>query len=116
MKFSRFKVGRVLNPIGTNIAKPELIYSSVTLICPYRLNAMALDPSLIDVNKSFVYSPGEIVFPIKLYRKIKIELRKDHKINIGKGCSRPQIAKHAVLLMKSALKVNSGFNIDVTEA
>ncbi len=115
MKSPKFKIGTILNSPKMVVGRVRPAYSSVVIKCPYRLNAMALDPSLIAINDSKIYTPGEIVFPIQLYRIVLVRIRKDSRINVLPGCSRPQLAVHAARLMKRALNTKNGFDISIKE-
>lgn len=109
-----FAVGTVLNPlkhISKNPVPPK--FKEVSLNFPGRLNAMALDPGKINLDNKGIYTPGEIIFSIGLYKKVYIQTRNDRKISITERSPRKQLIRHAVLLMQSALKINTGFNIDV---
>ena len=77
-----FKVGSILNPIKTQVVSATPVYKTLTLQYPSRLNAMALDPSKIDVSGSGIYSPGEVIFSISLFKIVKISLRSDGQIVI----------------------------------
>lgn len=110
---SPFKVGRVFNPIKKRSCRCVLKYKFVTIDYPTRLNAMAMDPSKIDMHGNFKYSPGEIVFSVSLFKRITINKRKDSKIVISQSSKRPALILHAVLLMKQALGFHEGFDIDV---
>jgi predicted sugar kinase len=108
-----FTVGTILNPIKSKLVSPTPVFEKLTLQYPSRLNAMALDPSRIDVNRSGVYSPGEVIYSIALYKIVNINLRRDCEIVISELSPRHQLIRHAALLMKDALHLKQGFNISV---
>jgi len=108
-----FTVGTILNTIKSKLISPTLVCKQLTLQYPSRLNAMALDPSKIDVSGSGVYSPGEVIFSIALYKVVKISLREDCEIVISESSPRQQLIRHAALLMVDALQLNQGFDISV---
>ncbi len=113
MKSPIFKIGEVLNPLSITIDEASPIYKSVSLRYPYRLNAMALDPSKIAVSDDYTYQPGEIIFNIDLFREIQIVTRADSAIEIVTDSGRRQLIVHAVELMRSALDIKHGFSIKV---
>lgn len=110
---SPFKVGRVFNPIKKRFDHCALKYKFVAIDYPTRLNAMAMDPSKIDISRNFRYSPGEIVFSISSFKRVTISKRRDSKIVIGQFSKRPALILHAVLLMKKALDFHDGFDINI---
>lgn len=107
----KFKIGRVLNP--PVMSRPTILYKKIVLLYPARLNAMALDPSKIAVNISGVYSPGEIIFSVEIFKKVSIQARKDRRIFIKTTSKRPRLLLHAARLMQKALRVKHGFDISV---
>ena len=108
-----FRVGSVQNPYKHEVSKVKPAFSKISIKYPARLNAMALDPSQIDVSEQGVYTPGEVIFSIDIYKDVSVTLRKDTEIVISSNSPRQQLIMHAALLMRSALKVDDGFNIDV---
>ena len=110
---SPFKVGSVFNPLRKRYSHCELKYKSVIIDYPTRLNAMAMDPSKIDMSRDFRYSPGEVVFSISLFKRIFVNKRSDSKIVVSINSKRISLIKHAALLMKKALGFYEGFDIDV---
>jgi predicted sugar kinase len=109
------KVGEVKNRLKKSFDNPQPKFDSVSIKAPYRLNAMALDPSLIAFNESQIYTPGEIVFAVGIYRNVKVKIRKDSQITINEECKRQQLVIHSVGLMRSALGITNGFDIEVDE-
>ncbi|MBY0309854.1 hypothetical protein K2Q16_01775 [Patescibacteria group bacterium] len=89
------------------------VYKSLVLQYPSRLNAMALDPSQIDVKGNGIYSPGEVIFSIAIYKTVTIRLRIDSQVVITGNSPRHQLITHAVLLMRGVLQTEQGFDIDV---
>lgn len=108
-----FTVGTILNPLKSKLISSTPVCKQLTLQYPSRLNAMALDPSKIDVSGSGVYSPGEVIFSIALYKEITIKLREDFEVVISELSPRHQLIRHAALLMRGALRVKQGFDINV---
>lgn len=114
-KKSIFKVGTVINSLIDPIEGVEIKFYSLTVKCPYRLNAMALDPSLIAFNDEHIYSPGEIIFPIQLFRTVQVSCIDGNEIVVNQECQRKQLVVHSAELIRKALRVNQGFKITVTE-
>ncbi len=108
-----FEVGTVVNPLTFITGHVRPIYESVILKYPYRLNAMAIDPSKIHVNSEYIYEPGEVVFSLDMYRTIRVTARKDNRIVVSGNIDRVQLVSHAVGLMKYALNVKTGFAVEV---
>jgi len=108
-----FKVGTIINPFKGSIRNASPIYSEVSLNYPARLNAMALDPSQIDVSEKGIYKPGEIIFSIDIFKNVSISIRPDKEIIISDTSPRKQLIRHAVLLIQQALGVDDGLDIDV---
>ncbi|MEK7629401.1 MAG: hypothetical protein AAB394_02645 [Patescibacteria group bacterium] len=113
---SPFKVGSVFNTFKKTIGENSLKFRSISLEYPSRLNAMAMDPSKIDIDESFRYTPGEVVFSISLFRKVTVSKRNDSQIVISELSKRPTLIRHAALLMKKALKFKEGFNLSIENA
>jgi len=112
--FKVFKVGAVFNSLSKKSLCVKPVFKRVELLYPSRLNAMALDPSKIAKNKNLCYSPGEIIFKVKIYKKVVIEIIPENKsVIISERSKRKSLITHAVLLMKKGLKINDGFFIDV---
>lgn len=108
-----FKVGQVINPLKNKVITglfPK--YRQVSLMYPSRLNAMALDSSKVAITDNGVYSPGEIVFSISIFKKVTATLRNDDQIIIKTDIKRKQLIKHAILLMFSALDVKVGIDLE----
>jgi len=112
--FKPYKVGTVFNKLEQIIAnniKP--VFKSIEIKYPSRLNAMALDPSKIASNDNLHYSPGEIIFKVKIYKKVKVSVIPNSEIIISNGSNRKSLIMHSAILMRKALKVKHGFFIDV---
>ena len=111
IKTKTFNIGKVFNPLRSQIGRPKLVYKKLTLLYPSRLNAMALDPGKVNVNKSGIYTPGEIIFPVKIFKKVIIEARKDSQVIIDTKNGRFQLVLHSVRLMQKALSIKHGFTV-----
>lgn len=108
-----FIVGTVTNPLKKHISAVTPVFSEVSLKYPSRLNAMALDPSQIDISEKGIYTPGEIIFSVDLFKEVSTKLYADKEIVISYASPRQQLIRHAALLMQQALGVNDGLHIDV---
>jgi len=112
--FKPYRVGIIFNPIKEKNIQVKPLYQSLTLKFPSRLNAMAIDPSKIATNKNLVYTPGEVVFSIAIYKIVKVKiLDRPGFLEISKNSKRKSLIRHSFLLMKKALKFKEGFFIDV---
>lgn len=115
-KFKKFEIGTVFNKLDIQLPnKIQPKYSDVTIKYPSRLEAMAIDPSKISQNENSKYTAGQIVFPIKLFKKVNIKIRFDSEIYISSRTPRPALVKHAVEIMRKALNTEVGFEIDVED-
>ena len=52
-----YEVGTVFNPLNSDL-KADKSKDFVEVLYPARLNAMALDPSKVELNDEKVYTPG----------------------------------------------------------
>jgi predicted sugar kinase len=112
--FKPFKIGTVFNPIKPERLSPRPVLKNISIKFPSRLNAMAIDPSKITSNKNLVYTPGEVIFSVKIYKHIYVERIKEKKeIIISDGSSRKPLIEHSALLMRKALKIDDGLYISV---
>lgn len=111
--FKKFIPGTVFNPLkGKYLVSKE--YQLVKLKFPSRLNAMAIDPSKITSNENMIFTPGEVVFSVKIYRNIVIRIEgKRNQISISNDSKRKSLIIHAVKLMQKALNVDDGLYISV---
>lgn len=112
--FKPYKVGTVFNPVKRRFENIEPVNKLVEIDFPSRLNAMAIDPSKITSNKNMVYTPGEVVFSIQLFRRVMVELsNKDNELVIDKKARRFPLIRHSYHLMKNALGFSDGLKITV---
>ena len=109
--FTPFKIGTVFNPINIKAEIPK--YRFVKILYPSRLNAMALDPSKITYNNNLQYSPGEILFKVKIYKEIIIEVADSPKFDISETSHRKPLILHSAILMRNALGFKNGLKISV---
>lgn len=112
--FKPFKVGTVFNPLRITVKTVRPQFSSVEIKFPSRLNAMAIDPSKITSNRNLVYTPGEVVFSVKIYKTIKVEvLAEKNKLEVDRAAKRKPLINHAYFLMKRAIGFDNGLGISV---
>lgn len=112
--FSPFRVGTVFNPLKEKIETARPKYQKVVISYPSRLNAMAIDPSKIASNENLVYTPGEIIFKVRIYKTVSVETDNTaSKVSFGPGSKRLPLIRHAALLMKKALNFKEGLFIKV---
>lgn len=111
--FEPFKVGTVFNRIKGGPYKAILKREAIKISYPSRLNLMAIDPSKIAVNQNLVYTPGEVILKVKIYKTISVKAnRKSSDITISSSLKRKSLILHSVLLMKEALGFKEGLIID----
>ena len=111
--FSPFKIGTVFNPLPRKLKNNFPILTSVEIIFPTRLNAMAIDPSKISENKNLIYSSGEILFTISIFNNIKVKIASSNECIISENSKRKSLIKHAFLIMQKAIGFENGLFIDV---
>lgn len=112
--FSSVPVGTIFNPIilPESVRLPQL--AEVTLNFPSRLNAMAIDPSKIALNANMVFTPGEILFSVKLFHTVNVKIISPRGIlKISERTSRKSLVNHAVILFRQATGVDDGLLVDV---
>lgn len=111
--FKKFKPGTIFNPLKGNYFASKK-YKQVKLRFPSRLNAMAIDPSKITSNENMIFTPGEVVFSVKIYKNIVVKVTNNkNKIEISDESCRKPLIIHAVKLIQKALKVDDGLFISV---
>lgn len=111
--FNKYRIGTIFNPLDKNIDINGLKYRSVKILYPSRLNAMAIDPSKIAKNDNMVFTPGEIVFSVKIYKTVKVSTDNSGLITVSKNTMRKSLIRHAALLMKKAFRFKKGVYIEV---
>ncbi len=115
--FEPFKVGTVFNPIkgGPYKVKPKL--KEVKIRFPSRLNLMAIDPSKIATNQNLVYTPGEIILKVKIYKWVLAKISNSQKsIIISPTSKRQSLILHSAFLMKKALGFDCGIELGVNNS
>lgn len=115
--FKPFTVGTVFNPVKGGSYQADLKYERVKIKYPSRLDVMAIDPSKISSNENLVYTPGEVVLKVGIYKTVQIKIRKDTEdIIISETSKRPSLIRHAALIMKKALNFKYGLEVDVNNS
>ncbi len=111
--FKKYKPGTVFNPLKGSF-EVDNRYSTVKLGFPSRLNAMAIDPAKIAANDNMIFTPGEVVFSVKIYKNILVRKTGNQgEILIAENTKRGSLIIHAVRIMQKALDVNDGLYIEV---
>lgn len=114
--FKPFVVGSVFNPLqGSLNSESKIRYKEVVLDYPSRLEAMAIDPSKIAENNNLVYTPGQIDFTVKLFKRITVKVRDDNQIVVSESSKRKTLIRHSAEIMRKALDTNVGLDIDVDD-
>lgn len=114
--FKPYAVGTVFNPISVDENLINNNFQQVILDYPSRLEAMALDPSKIAENNNLRYTPGQVDFTIKLFKRISVtKCSGPNEVNLSERTQRPVLIRHAVSLMRQALGVKDGLDIDVED-
>ncbi len=109
-----FKVGTVINKLEQKVLLQQSPnFKTISVQYPSRLNAMAIDPSKIAINENHRYTPGEVIFVVKLFKDVEITLRDDGKVVVDSATKRSSLVRHAALIMQKALKTPYGFTISV---
>jgi predicted sugar kinase len=111
--FSKISVGSIANPLKKRNNESKVVNQLVRLKYPARLNAMAIDPGKITTNENMVFTPGEVVFSIGLFKELTTELTDGSEIEISSRTKRKSLVNHAALLMKAVLGFEHGLYIDV---
>jgi len=113
--FLPYKVGKVFNPLKGVMANIKPVYRNIVIRFPSRLNAMAIDPSKIAKNKNLVYTPGEVVFSVCIFKTAEIKIIKEGNtyLKISKNSKRQSLIKHAYMLMQKALGFKEKLYINV---
>lgn len=116
-KFPIIKAGHIFNKYPKKVNNSLLEKESVIIKYPCRLDAMAINPAAVCYNDSMIFTPGEVVFSLAKYIKVKIDVISPvgGKIEVSKKTKRKVLAKHSCLLMYAALGVNPSVKIDVDD-
>ena len=112
-----FKAGTVFNEYKSP-RKSKLVYGTVTIDFPTRLNAMSIDTSAIATNDNNMSFPaGEVLASIKKFVKVKTKYlgNKNGNLIIGENTKRKALVNHAYLLMCQALDNSPSLSIDVND-
>lgn len=90
------------------------IYKSISIKYPSRLDSACTDPGKIyEYSPDNIYAAGQINFCVDICKTISVKIRDDNKVCISKRTPRKSLALHSVLLMKKALRIDNGFDVDI---
>jgi len=112
MEVERKKVGKVFNSMDKTFEGLEPVKESVEIVFPARLNAMALDPSKVELNEDNIYTPGELVFSVKLYTRVKAKIIDEPEVRVGDDCPRKALLKHSASIMRQELGLEKGIYVE----
>lgn len=106
-------IGTVLVKYTKPVFCPPL--KSVTIKYPSRLDSACTDPGKLysitpDDN---IYPTGQINFCANICKTITVSPREDEEIRIRGNYERKALVLHAAILMRKALGITNGFNIDI---
>jgi predicted sugar kinase len=114
--FPVFTVGTVRSALASGPTTPPYpVADHVHLAYPSRINAMALDSSKIVPNGDGAYLAGELLIACDLPRHVEVTIVDDGPaVQTAPDCDHPILAKHAALLIRTALGVHERLQIRVT--
>jgi len=116
MKPKRFFVGTAFVDFKkiSNTRNPTPLFKGVKIKYPSRLDSACTDPGKIyEYSPDNIYAAGQINFCIDICKTISVKLRNDENIYISERSPRKSLVLHSVLLMKKALEISNGFDIDI---
>ena len=113
--FKPFLIGSVDSPVKIT-RSVKLSKNQVVIKYPSRLNAMAIDPSQIAVRSDDKrrFKPGEVVFIVDLFAKIKVRYFEDGLGKVETTHKRSSIIRHSAVIMKKALGFKGSLHIDIS--
>lgn len=91
------------------------IFKFAQISYPTRLEAMALDPSLVEINAENDYRAGQMILKVAIFRNCTVKVVEGSEIVISKNSSKSVLCLHAALLMKYLLNFHCGLEIEYTE-
>ncbi|MEV6929645.1 hypothetical protein AB0M46_34850 [Dactylosporangium sp. NPDC051485] len=114
--FPAFTVGAVRSALVVGLTTPpEPVIDRVHLAYPSRINAMALDSSKIIPNGDSAYLAGELLIACDLPRHVEVTIVDDGPpVQTTPDCDHPALARHAALLVRTALGAHERLRIRVT--
>lgn len=117
VKFPKYRYDYIFNEYcGKEINESKLLKNGLIVKYPCRLDAMAINPAAVCYNDSMVFTPGEVVISTKKYIIVTIKrIESKNELIISKNTKRKVLVKHAFQLIKSVLKFNESFYIDVND-
>ncbi|NUK13974.1 monodechloroaminopyrrolnitrin synthase PrnB family protein [Streptomyces lunaelactis] len=113
--FPPFPLGAPRSRLDLTPTKPpKPVTGHVRLAYPSRINAMALDSSKI-VPSQGSYLAGELLFACDLMRHVDVEIVGDGPaVQTAPDCDHPVLARHAALLMRTALGTRERLRVRVS--
>jgi len=110
--FHPFSIGKIANPLLQNCPTvTKTAFKTVEISYPSRINAMALDPSLVTTACNRRFTPGELFFSIDIPLKIQVKSRHGNKIETTHP--RRALIMHAVELIRVATGFYGGISIEI---
>lgn len=111
-----FKVGTIFHPIDRrNVLRPCRAHSAVEVSQPTRLNAMLLDYSQFTKRDTW-WRAGSVAFGVDLPWRVSIRCKgAPGSLCVVGGVARPAIIRHTVEIMRKALDVDDGLEIELSE-
>lgn len=116
-KFTKYKYDYIFNEFDGDLKKDfGLVRESLILKYPCRLDAMAINPAAVCYNDKMIFTPGEVVISTKKYIIVTIKkIYNEEELVISKSTRRKVLIKRAYSLIKSVLKFDDSFYIDVND-
>ncbi|MDX2819949.1 hypothetical protein PV416_02380 [Streptomyces ipomoeae] len=115
--FPPFPLGAPRSPLALapmSGRPPQPVTDQVRLAYPSRINAMALDSSKI-VPSQGAYLAGELLFACDLMRRVEVDIVDDGPaVQTTPDCDHPVLARHAALLMRTALGTHERLRVRVS--
>ncbi|WP_394426286.1 GHMP family kinase ATP-binding protein [Streptomyces sp. SGAir0957] len=115
--FPPFPLGAPRSPLALDPRPdhpPQPVADHVCLDYPSRINAMALDSSKIVPSRG-AYLAGELLFACDLMRRVEVEIVGDGPaVQTAPDCDHPVLARHAALLMRTALGTRERLRVRVS--
>ena len=110
----KFLVGSTFVDFDKKIGDQLPLLKSIRIKYPSRLDSACTDPGKIyEYASDNIYPAGQINFCVDICKTITVKIRKDKNVCISNRSPRKSLILHSVLLMKKALNVNNGFDIDI---
>lgn len=117
-KFPVVKAGTVFNKFSSEKKASVLRYNKIEINYPCRLDAMAINPAAVTYNDEMIFTPGEVVFSLKKFINVKINVVSPTggNLSISSKTKRKVLVKHSYLLMCDALNISPSLEIEVDDS